>query len=104
MMLQGTAIRKLSCINLPIRRFREILLISSLTNGLIWDLPLLIHWAVILFDKTGTLIETDGSQEKSYNLPIYALDRWQKPGDITDVPVSCWIAPVRKLVPLYSQY
>ena len=38
------------------------------------------------FDKTGTLIETDGSKEKSYNLPVYALDRWQKPGDITDVP------------------
>ena len=38
------------------------------------------------FDKAGTLIETDGSKEKSYNLPVYALDRWQKPGDITDVP------------------
>lgn len=38
------------------------------------------------FNKTGTLIETDGSKEKSYNLPVYALDRWQKPGDITDVP------------------
>lgn len=38
------------------------------------------------FDKVGTLIETDGSKEKSYNLPVYALDRWQKPGDITDVP------------------
>lgn len=38
------------------------------------------------FDKTGTLIETDGSKEKSYNLPAYALDRWQSPGDITDVP------------------
>lgn len=38
------------------------------------------------FDKTGTLIETDGSKEKSYNLPVYALDRWQQPGDITDVP------------------
>lgn len=37
------------------------------------------------FDKAGTLIETDGSKEKSYNLPVYALDRWQKPGDITDV-------------------
>ena len=38
------------------------------------------------FDKTGTLIETDGSKEKSYNLPAYALDRWQSLGDITDVP------------------
>ncbi|CAK7010117.1 MAG: TonB-dependent receptor P3 [Parabacteroides sp.] len=38
------------------------------------------------FDKAGTLIETDGSKKKSYNLPVYALDRWQKPGDITDVP------------------
>lgn len=38
------------------------------------------------FDKAGTLIETDGSKEKSYNLPVYALDRWQKPGDRTDVP------------------
>lgn len=38
------------------------------------------------FDKTGTYIETDGSSEQSYNLPVYALDRWQKPGDITDVP------------------
>ena len=40
----------------------------------------------IVFDKTGTLIETDGSKEKSYNLPVYALGRWQKPGDRTDVP------------------
>ena len=38
------------------------------------------------FDKAGTMIETDGSKEKSYNLPVYALDRWQKPGDVTDVP------------------
>ena len=38
------------------------------------------------FDKTGTLIETDGSRESKRNLPIYAYDRWQKPGDVTDVP------------------
>ena len=47
------------------------------------------------FDKTGTLIETDGSQEKSYNLPVYALDRWQKPGDITDVPKIMWDQQIR---------
>ena len=23
---------------------------------------------------------------RNYNLPIYELDRWQKPGDVTDVP------------------
>ena len=25
-------------------------------------------------------------KEQNYNLPIYELDRWQKPGDVTDVP------------------
>ena len=34
------------------------------------------------FDKTGTYIETDGASEGNRNLPIYELDRWQKPGDI----------------------
>lgn len=38
------------------------------------------------FDKTATLIETDGTKISKRNLPVYALDRWQKPGDITDVP------------------
>jgi TonB-linked SusC/RagA family outer membrane protein len=38
------------------------------------------------FDKTGTYIETDGASEGNRNLPIYELDRWQKPGDITDIP------------------
>ena len=38
------------------------------------------------FDKTGTYNETDGAKEQNYNLPIYELDRWQKPGDVTDVP------------------
>ena len=32
------------------------------------------------FDKT------DGASEGNRNLPIYELDRWQKPGDITDIP------------------
>ena len=27
-----------------------------------------------------------GAKEQNYNLPIYELDRWQKPGDVTDVP------------------
>lgn len=45
------------------------------------------------FDKAGTYIENgttsiygDGAGSKGYNLPIYALDRWQQPGDQTDVP------------------
>lgn len=38
------------------------------------------------FDKTGTYIETDGSREQNTNLPVYALDRWRNPGDVTDVP------------------
>lgn len=38
------------------------------------------------FDKAGALIETDGANESKRNLPVYALDRWQKPGDITNVP------------------
>lgn len=38
------------------------------------------------FDKTGTYSETDGASEGNRNLPVYALDRWQKPGDRTDVP------------------
>lgn len=38
------------------------------------------------FDKTGTSNETDGASEGNRNLPIYELDRWQNPGDITDVP------------------
>ena len=42
------------------------------------------------FDKTGTYIETDGASEGNRNLPIYELDRWQKPGDITDIPRFVW--------------
>lgn len=38
------------------------------------------------FDKTGTYIETDGASESNRNLPVYAFDRWQNPGDKTDVP------------------
>jgi len=40
------------------------------------------------FDKTGTYIEngTDKIYTSKYNLPVYALDRWQEPGDVTDVP------------------
>lgn len=38
------------------------------------------------FDKTGTYNETDGASEGNRNLPVYALDRWQKPGDQTDIP------------------
>lgn len=38
------------------------------------------------FDKTGTYNETDGNKEMNTNLPIYELNRWQKPGDITDIP------------------
>lgn len=45
------------------------------------------------FDRAGTYIENgtnsiygDGAGSKGRNLPVYALDRWQKPGDQTDVP------------------
>ena len=45
------------------------------------------------FDQAGTYLENgtssiygDGSGSKGYNLPVYAMDRWQKPGDQTDVP------------------
>lgn len=38
------------------------------------------------FDKTATYNEMDGAKEGIYNLPEYALDRWQKPGDITNTP------------------
>lgn len=38
------------------------------------------------FDKTGTYNETDGASEANYNLPVYALDRWQNSGDQTDIP------------------
>ncbi len=45
------------------------------------------------FDKAGTYIENgtnniygDGQGSKGYNLPVTTLDRWQKPGDRTDVP------------------
>ncbi len=38
------------------------------------------------FDKTATYIETDGANEYSRNIPVYFENRWQKPGDITDIP------------------
>lgn len=40
------------------------------------------------FDKTGTYIEngTTNIYSSKYNLPIYAMDRWQESGDQTDVP------------------
>lgn len=40
------------------------------------------------FDKLGTYIEngTTNIYTSKYNLPTYAMDRWQKPGDQTDVP------------------
>lgn len=38
------------------------------------------------FDKTGTYNETDGAKESNYNLPKYEINRWQKPGDISDIP------------------
>lgn len=40
------------------------------------------------FDKAGTYIEngTKNIYEAKYNLPVYAQDRWQKPGDKTDIP------------------
>lgn len=40
------------------------------------------------FDKAGTLIENGAKNiyDSKYNLPVYAIDRWQKPGDVTDVP------------------
>lgn len=40
------------------------------------------------FDKLGTYIEngTTNIYTSKYNLPAYAMDRWQKPGDQTDVP------------------
>ena len=65
-----------------------VFLVINQDGSQIFDLGLTFTYSLggYSFDKTGTLIETDGSQEKSYNLPVYALDRWQKPGDITDVP------------------
>ena len=40
------------------------------------------------YDKLGTSIEngTESIYTSRYNLPIYALERWQQPGDQTDVP------------------
>lgn len=38
------------------------------------------------YDKAATLNETDGASESQRNMPIYQLDRWQKEGDITNVP------------------
>lgn len=38
------------------------------------------------FDKTGKYNETDGASEATRNMPLYELNRWQKPGDVTDVP------------------
>lgn len=40
------------------------------------------------FDKLGTYIEngTTNIYTSKYNLPAYAMDRWQKSGDQTDVP------------------
>lgn len=40
------------------------------------------------FDKLGTYIEngTTNIYTSKYNLPAYAMNRWQKPGDQTDVP------------------
>lgn len=40
------------------------------------------------FDKLGTYIEngTTNIYTSKYNLPAYAMDRWQKPGDQTNVP------------------
>ena len=40
------------------------------------------------FDKLGTYIEngTNNIYSAKYNLPAYAMDRWQQPGDQTNVP------------------
>lgn len=40
------------------------------------------------YDKLGTSIEngTESIYTSRYNLPVYALERWQQPGDQTDVP------------------
>lgn len=40
------------------------------------------------YDKTGTYIEngTSNIYNSKYNLPVYAMDRWQEPGDQTNVP------------------
>ena len=40
------------------------------------------------FDKMGTLIENGGESiyANRRNMPAYMLDRWQKPGDVTDIP------------------
>lgn len=40
------------------------------------------------YDKLGTSIEngTESIYTSRYNLPVYALDRWQQAGDQTDVP------------------
>lgn len=38
------------------------------------------------FDKAGGSNETDGASEATRNMPEYALNRWQQPGDVTDIP------------------
>lgn len=40
------------------------------------------------FDKAGTFIENGSSNiyDKRYNLPAYAAEAWQHPGDVTNVP------------------
>lgn len=38
------------------------------------------------FDKTGTYNEMDGAKEANYNIPVYVYNRWQEPGDVTDIP------------------
>lgn len=61
---------------------------TNIVNYKWFDLALTLTYSLggYSFDKTGTYNETDGAKEQNYNLPIYELDRWQKPGDVTDVP------------------
>lgn len=38
-------------------------------------------------DKTAKYVETDGDAAQYYrNIPVYYQNRWQKPGDVTDIP------------------
>lgn len=61
---------------------------TNIVNYKWFDLALTLTYSLggYSFDKTATSNETDGSKEQNYNLPVYALNRWQKPGDITDIP------------------
>lgn len=64
--------------------------ITNLLNYKWLDLSCTFTYALggYSFDRLGTSIEngTVNIYDNRYNLPEYALERWQKPGDVTDVP------------------